>query len=173
MWSVNLRQRSRFLPFIMATCLSLVIAGCLRPMYGGAGGQQLRQDLAAIKVEPIPDRIGYYLGSELRFALNGGGSEYEPKYRLLISMTQKLQTPLIDTVSGRATSGTVIVDANYQLIAVSDSKPIARGVAFATVTYDRTSQRFANLRAQRDAEIRAARALAEQIRVRLIGALSE
>ena len=31
--------------------------------------------LAAIKVEPIPERVGHYLGNELIFAFNGTGSE--------------------------------------------------------------------------------------------------
>lgn len=153
----------------LAAALSL--AGCFRPMYGGATGQQLRQNLSAIHIEPIPARLGHYLASELRFALNGTGSEIEPKYRLHISINQKLQTPLIDTISGRATSGTVVIDARYRLIPVGAKEPVTQGVAFTNVSYDRSSQRFANLRAQRDAEIRAAKTLAEQIHVRLASAL--
>jgi LPS-assembly lipoprotein len=49
---------------------------------------------------------------------------------------------------------------------------VATGSAFAVTSYERSSQRFANLRAARDAEIRSARALAEQIRVRLAADLA-
>ena len=41
-----------------------------------------------------------------------------------------------------------------------------------TASYDRTSQRFANIRAARDAEIRDAKALADQIRTRIMAALA-
>ena len=44
------------------------------------------------------------------------------------------------------------------------------GVAFTAATYDRSSQRFANIRAARDAEIRDAKALADQIRTRVAAA---
>lgn len=172
MLSADPNGRFRSMPIITACCLALLTAGCLRPLYGGPQGQQLRADLAAIKIDPIPDRIGYFLASELRFALNGTGGDVSPKYRLTIKINQKLQTPLIDTISGRATSGTVVVDANYSLIPSGQKEAIAQGTAFTIVTYDRTSQRFANLRAQRDAELRAARVLAEQIHVRLASALS-
>jgi LPS-assembly lipoprotein len=80
---------------------------------------------------------------------------------------QRIQAPLVDTVSGRATSGMLIVDADYRLLPIAGGPPVASGVAFVTASYDRTSQRFANLRAARDAEIRSARSLADQIRTRL------
>ncbi|MFN3890018.1 MAG: LPS assembly lipoprotein LptE [Beijerinckiaceae bacterium] len=136
-------------------------------MYGGSAGQALVQDLRGIKVEPIPDRIGHYLGNDLIFALNGTGEPVAPKYRLVVNVRQRVQAPLVDTVSGRATSGMLLVDADYRLLPVAGGPAVASGVAFVTASYDRSSQRFANLRAARDAEIRAARSLAEQIQTRL------
>ena len=153
--------------------LSLALGGCLRPMYGGPGGQQLRSDLGAIDVQEVPGRLGYYLARDLRFALNGTGSQVTPRYRLKISLNQKVQTPLIDTISGRASSASIIIDAAYSVIPVGGSEPVAKGVAFTTVSYDRTSQSFANIRAQRDAEIRAAQVLANQIQVRVASAMAK
>jgi LPS-assembly lipoprotein len=66
----------------------------------------------------------------------------------------------------------LIVDADYRLLPIAGGAPAASGVAFVTASYDRTSQRFANLRAARDAEIRSARSLADQIRTRLAADLS-
>lgn len=163
-------------PALRATFVSLTLgvalAGCFQPMYGGPSGQALVQDLQAIKVEPIPERIGHYLANELTFALNGTGSTVQPRYRLVISVKQRVQAPLVDTVSGRATSGMLLVDADYRLLPVAGGPPVASGVAFVTASYDRTSQRFANLRAARDAEIRSARSLSDQIRTRLAADLS-
>jgi LPS-assembly lipoprotein len=157
---------------VVSILLAIPLSGCFQPMYGGPAGQALVEDFRAIKVEPIPDRIGHYLGNELIFLLNGSGSTVQPRYRLIIDLRQRVQAPLVDTVTGRATSGMVIVDADYRLLPIGGGPPIASGVAFTTASYDRTSQRFANLRASRDAEIRSARSLADQIRTRIAADLS-
>ncbi|MCC2098573.1 MAG: hypothetical protein KDJ29_16880 [Hyphomicrobiales bacterium] len=167
------RLPGRIVLLAAVTSLSLGLGGCLRPMYGGLAGQQLRSDLAAIDVQEIPGRLGYYLARDLRFALNGTGSRITPRYNLKISISQNVQTPLIDTISGRASSATIVIDAAYTVTAVGGTEPVAKGVAFTAVSYDRTSQSFANIRAQRDAEIRAAKVLADQIQVRIASVMSK
>ena len=167
---ISLSRRSLLRGAVLVSAFGL--AGCLQPMYGGVAGGQLRADLAAIKVEPIPHRVGHYLANELGFLLNGSGSEETPKYRLVITVREKIQSPLVDSITGRATSGTLLVDADYRLIPSGQEAAIIEGTAFATASYDRSSQRFANLRAARDAEIRAAKVLAEQIQLRLATALA-
>ena len=157
---------------IVAVC-ALALSGCLRPLYGGGAGQPLQQELAAIAVDPIPKRIGYYLARDLRFALNGSGSEVTPRYRLKVTIKQNVQTPLVDTISGQASSATIAIDASYRLYPSGRTEPLTEGVAFTAVSYDRTSQSFANIRAQRDAEIRAAKTLASQIQVRIASALAK
>ena len=153
---------------------SLALGGCLQPMYGqfAEGGPGLQRELQAIAVEPIPDRIGHYLGDDLIFDLNGTGSHVTPKYRLFVTLNETVQTPLIDTVSGRASSATVVTNAVYRLVAADTGLPITNGTAFVFKSYDRTSQRFADLRAARDAEIHDAKQLSDQLRIRLAAALS-
>jgi LPS-assembly lipoprotein len=51
--------------------------------------------------------------------------------------------------------------------AASDAVPLAKGFVVSLSDYDRSSNRFANVRAARDAEIRNAKNLAEQIRSRI------
>ena len=127
----------------------------------------LQNELQAIAIEPIPDRIGHYLGDDLVFDLNGTGSHVPPKYRLFVNLTEGVQTPLIDTVSGRASSATVVINANYRLVTSDTGLPLTRGTAFVFKSYDRTSERFANIRAARDAEIQDAKQLSDQLRIRL------
>ena len=52
---------------------------------------------------------------------------------------------------------------------IATNKPVVNGQAFARVSYDipGTEQRFARVRALRDAENRAASVIAEQIKSRL------
>lgn len=156
---------------ILSLGLALCLGGCFQPLYGGAGGAELQADLAAISIDPINDRLGHYLGDELIYALNGTGSQVAPKYRLTVVLKEHVQTPLLDTVSGRATAATVGVDANYRLVSEAGGTTIAEGTAFAAASYDRTFNNFANTSAARDAEVRDAKTLADQIRTRLASAL--
>jgi LPS-assembly lipoprotein len=153
--------------------LALPLGGCnVAPLYGGAAGAELQSDLAAIAIDPIPQRLGHYLGDDLIFALNGTGSHVTPKYRLTITAAERVQTPLINTFSGgQATAATVAVDANYKLTSVAGDRIIAQGTAFTAASYDRTSNNFANTSAAGDAEIRDAQTLAEQIKARIATAL--
>ncbi|MDB5532335.1 MAG: hypothetical protein JWO28_650 [Hyphomicrobiales bacterium] len=162
---------------IAAVCAAAgFLGGCFQPMYGGVGGGQLVSELQAIKVEPIPERLGHYLGNELIFNLNGTGSSPAPKYRLIVTARERVSSPLVDTVTARATSGTVLIDAEYKLYRepyTDGDKPIIEDVAVAAESYDRTSQRYANLRAARYAEIQNAKVLADQIRTRLAISLAK
>ncbi len=108
---------------------SLALGGCLAPMYGqfAEGGPGLQTDLQGIAIEPIPDRIGHYLGDDLVFALNGTGSHPTPKYRLFVTLNEAVQTPLIDTVSGRASSATVVINAVYKLEDFVTGLPVTHG----------------------------------------------
>ena len=166
------RIASRTANLVGVIVLGASLAGCLQPLYGGVEGIELRNQMAAIAIEPIPERLGHYLANELRFSLNGNGSSVVPRYRLFISPRERVQSPVIDTISGRATAGTIVVDAEYRLVSVSGGAPIAEGVVFSAASYDRTNQRFANIRAARDVEIRDAKALADQIQTRLATSLS-
>jgi LPS-assembly lipoprotein len=151
--------------------LGLPLAGCLQPLYAPAGvgfdSAPLAAELQSIQVDEIPQRLGHYVRNELIFGLNGTGSQPPPRYRLMVTLRERVQTPILDTVTGRATSATVIVDAEYRLVTVPQEIELTKGVAFNVASYDRFSNRFSNVRAARDAEIRNARVIAESIRTRV------
>ncbi|MCW2315834.1 LPS-assembly lipoprotein [Rhodoblastus acidophilus] len=156
---------------------SLLLGGCVQPLYmsSAVGGGAVGDELQAIKVEPIPDRLGHYLTNELISQLNGSGSNVPPKYRLVVTLNERVSTPTINTFTGQAEAGAITVDASYQLFPVAGGtdKPMASGSVSQFVAYDRTSQRLSNVRAARDAEIRNARTIAEQIRTRVAIALTK
>ena len=166
-WSNGIRA-------IGALTLLPLLAGCVQPLYGALGAGVLERELQAIKIEPIPDRFGHYVEKELLFAFNGSGEVVQPKYRLVVTLKQRIQAPVIDTVTSRATSATVVGDADYQLFDLNGSveKPLLSGVAFSVAGYDRFSQRIANVRAARDAEIRDAKVIADQIRTQISARLA-
>lgn len=159
-----------------ALLLPLALGGCLRPLYGPtASGQPLAAAMAAVDVEPIQtatgqERLGHYLRSELVFNLDGSGQPAPKRYRLAMTVSERVQTPIVNSVTGRADSATIIVAVAYKLSG-DGGRSVAEGTAQSTASYDRTSQRFASVRAARDAEIRLARVLADQIRTRLATAM--
>jgi len=155
-----------------ALCLALALGGCFQPIYAtqtvtGAPGSSLRGELQAIAIDPVQGRFGHYLTQELRFLLNGTGDQPIPRYRLAITFSQTGQTALVDTVTGRATANSLSVRADYKLLPIMGGAPVTEGYVISLADYDRGSNRFANVRAARDAEIRNAKTLADQIRTRL------
>ena len=132
--------------------------------------------LAQIQVLPVQsaankERMGHYLRSELIFDLDGSGQPPPKRYKLTILLRDSASSPIVDAATGRALSSTLNADAEYILTNFDGSQTIEKGTAIASATYERTAQRFAAVRAARDAEIRAAKLLAEQIRTRISAAL--
>jgi LPS-assembly lipoprotein len=154
-----------------AALLTAGLAGCIQPLYAPVDGYDVAAELRAVAIDPIPERLGHYLHNELILAFDGTGGGAPVKYRLVVTPKERVLTPLVDTFSGRANSASVEVDAEYKLIPEGGGEPLASGVAQSNVNYDRSAQRFANIRAARDSEIRLAKLLADQIRTRVAAKL--
>lgn len=165
----TLRLPRRAVAAGLALSAALLLAGCIQPLYKPlANGTDVAAEMRAIKVEPVRDRFGHYLANELIFALNGTGSQEAPKYQLVMTFTQTQRTPILDTVTGRADAATVFASVNFTLLTTgAEPHEVLKGTATASAGYDRSAQRFANIRAARDAEIRLAKVLADQIRTRI------
>ena len=149
------------------------LSGCFQPLYGEAAHPGLVEDLRAIEVAPIPNRVGHYLAEDLIADLNGTGqTTSQPKYRLVVTISLGTQTPTVNSEINVATSATVTGDASYTLIKVDGGSVVLQGTASEAAAYDRTTQRYADLRAARDAEIRIARAISSEISLRLATALA-
>ena len=151
----------------MVVGLALCLSACeVRPLYGPTTmGVPLADELKAIEIPPIPDRVGHYVRNELIFAFNGTGSQTTPaRYRLDVKLKEHVQSPIINTVTGRATSATVFMDAEYKLTALATRKEVTSGTLMQIASYDRFSNRLSNVRAARDGEIRDAKTIADEIK---------
>jgi LPS-assembly lipoprotein len=156
-----------------ALVMALGLGGCFQPLYGEASHPGLVENLRAIEVAPIKDRIGHYLGDDLISNLNGSGETPAAKYRLTVTVAQSAQTPIVESQINAATAATVIGKATFTLTKIDGGAVVYRGEATSAAVYDRTLQSFANLRASRDAEIRLARSLASEIELRVAAALGD
>ena len=157
----------------LASVAVLAGGGCLRPLYGPtASGIPLSRALASIEVAPVhtstgQERLGHNLRSELIFDLDGSGTTSEKRYRLALDASESVQVTTTDTLTGRADAAFLNVSVKYTLTSNDGSRPVATGIARATATYFRDPQRFASVRAARDAEVRASKLIADDIKQRL------
>ncbi|MBB4038927.1 LPS-assembly lipoprotein [Microvirga flocculans] len=175
MSSLNLKGLARV---ALVAGLSLGLSACFRPLNGPtASGQSLQTELASIDVPEVEwpqglENAGHYLRSELIYALNGSGSDTPKRYRLDLALRETKTSPVVDSEIGTASSVIVGGTLSYTLTSLDGKTVITRGTATAAASFDRFTQRFANIRAGRDAEIRLARDLAGQVKTRLAATLA-
>jgi len=152
---------------------ALPLGGCFQPLYGEAAHPGLTAEMRAIAVAPINDRIGHYLGDDLIADLNGTGAAVEPKYRLTVTTSIGNQTPTVSSQIQAANAATVTGTADYTLTPAGGGDAVLTGQAKAVSVYNRGEERFANLRAERDSEIKIAKSLAEEIELRIAAYLGD
>lgn len=152
-----------------------LIGGCtVRPMlatttndFGTTEGVQL----SSVTVAQVGTRQAQEVRNHLIFLLHGGAAQpATAKYRLDLAVTYQVQSTVqIQSSDGinEPTAGTVQMTGSYALVDTATSNVVARGTQEVTASFDRPLQEFAVLRAERDAENRAARELAEFIRLSL------
>jgi LPS-assembly lipoprotein len=158
---------------LAAILFAATAASCMfQPMYAQTplfgSGSSLNDALRDVDVARIEGRIGNELRNDLIYELTGGeGNRTNAPYRLTLVAEVTSFNPVVDNQSGRSLSNIISFDITYKLHDVVQNRVVLTEQALARVSIDASQQRFANLRARRDAENRAAKIAAEQIRARL------
>jgi len=137
-----------------------------------AGGGSV---LSSVSVEPVDTRVAQQVRNRLIFLIGGGGSGQPPAYSTALNVNSNARGLLrVDAPQGdvNITAQRVTVTGSLTLTRIADGAVIAEETRSATASFDNTRQEFANIRALRDAEDRAARALAEQLRIVIATALA-
>ena len=144
------------------------LAACgFRPLYGPqAGYDQSLEEFASISIAPIPDRIGQILRNELRDRLTPRGVPRSPRYRLAIVMGQTKEGLAFEK-DETVTRFNLVVRATYQLVDVETGTVLTSGAARSVAAFNVVLSEFANIAAEADAESRTAKAVGEDIWVRL------
>lgn len=152
---------------VLCAALTGCGSGGFKPMYAAsADGSRLSSKLRQVSITTIPGRVGQILRNELKFETTGGGNELAPKYRLDIALTERLVSTLVDA-QGESLSQVYSIDAQFTLFDSKTQKPVLNGTSFGRAGFERVSSVFANVRSREDAESRAARTVAKDIRIRL------
>ena len=168
------RTAGAFAPFAKLLMVAAVVAasalsGCnVRPMYGSfSGANTVIEDLEQIEVAAATDRLGQQIRNELVYGFSSTVEPAAPRYRLEMTINRSVGRVGIKQVTGTPTSSVLTVTASFALLDISTGEKLTSGNSFANVSFDYSNQRFANVRAERDAEDRAAVVIAQDIRTRV------
>lgn len=174
--SPRVRQLARF---AMTVAIAGLAAGCFQPLYASrsiTGGSAVAEQLRGVELAPIPtqnaspaQRIAAELRNALIFELTGGAPAGAPTHRLSLSLVPVAQQVIVDITTSRPDVEQTGVNATYSLTEIATGKVVLTGQTFSRVSYDNPGQeqRFARARGRRDAENRATKVIAEDIRSRL------
>jgi LPS-assembly lipoprotein len=168
----------RLIRLLAALALAGLTAGCFQPLYGekAAGGSGVGDKMSTVEVAPVVapngtrlSRVSGEVRNELMYALTGGGGAGTPSYRLEIKLDSSLRSVIVDINTARTDVQNYGIDAVYTLVEVGTGKKVVTGSTFSRVSYNipGQEQRFAGDRGLRDAENRAAKVIADNIRLRL------
>jgi LPS-assembly lipoprotein len=178
-WLENRAALGRAFRLAAAIAVAGLGAACFQPLYGDrpvTGSHDIRARLAAIEVIQIPalqgtpeERIAVEIRNALLFDLTGGEGSVSPTHRLNMRMSTGKSALIVDVSTGRTEAEVTSIDVSYTLTELATEKVVMNGTTFSRVSSDvpGQQQRFARARAQRDAENRAAKVVAEQVRNRL------
>jgi LPS-assembly lipoprotein len=169
----------KYLRAVAALAVAALAAGCFQPLYGErspTGGQILRDQLSAVDVLQIDApkgtdeaRLAVEIRNALLYDFTGGGYAAPPTHRLRVSISSTRASIIVDVNTSRPDIENYGINATYSLAEIATGKVVVTGQTFSRVSYDipGQQQRFARLRGLRDAENRAAKVIADNIRSRL------
>jgi LPS-assembly lipoprotein len=152
---------------------ALALAGCgFQPLYGTtANGSRVAEVMSGVAITPIPGRVGQRVRNELIFENTGGGEAAPSQYRLDIIVKESVTDELVRQ-SGDSVGQVYQLTATFKLVNVANGQVMLEGGAMSRAAFERFQQVYSNVRARYDAENRAARTVAESIKVRVAAFLS-
>ena len=168
---------SRSFGLVLAATAALFVVGCtdgsgFRPVYGSMGvSATVDAKLAQVEMGTIPGRVGQRIRNELIFQSTGGDRAAPTTYRLEVVIKESLTSTLVEK-DGDALSQIYNLDANFRLINIADNRVLMQGTSFGRAGFERYASVLANVRGKEDAENRAAKTVATDIKGRLAAFLS-
>ena len=130
--------------------------------------------LRSIEIADPNSRFDQLVRNELQFTTSGGPEKTgDLPYTLTLNTSKSIRSVGISDVDFGPRAFFITISSKYILRDARLAAPIAQGSQQGTASYDRVDQEFANIRSERDAEIRAAKAAALRIRHALALALEK
>jgi len=173
---VTMSRRSLVRGFaaLLAAAPGLTACGSdgLHPLYGAsASGAGAQARLAQLDVAPIPGRVGQRIRNELIFQATGGGAGPQATHRLEVVLTESVLTTLVK-IDGDSLGQIYAIQAAFRLVSFKDKAVVLQGTSHARASFERFAAIYSNVRAREDAENRAARTVADDLKTRIATYLS-
>lgn len=151
----------------LALAAVLAVSGCgYQPLYGPYAPANTAEELAAVRVNLIEDRLGQMLRNNLLFRMNRQGQPKAPEYELEVRLQESRQNLALRR-DETATRANLTVRAYYELRLVGQERPLFTGRSESINSFNIVRSEFATLAAERDARERAAQQLSDDITTRL------
>lgn len=148
--------------FVVLSCAALGACG-FEPLHAARGGGA--GNLAAIRIDPIPERSGQILRNHLLDRLTPRGQPRNAEYTLRIRLQEPRQTLALrrdDVISRAGYSAT----ATFELVD-SVGRRVAGGTASYSTDYEVTNSEFATLMSLQSAHERVLELVSDDIRSQL------
>jgi LPS-assembly lipoprotein len=165
----------------LGVCLAAslaALAGCgdagFRPLYAPTvSGATASERLKEVDFALIPGRVGQRIRNDLIFESTGGGGgkTSAPQYRFEVVVRETVTSTFVD-IKGQVSGAVYSVEAAFRLIDAKQKKVVFQGTSHARAPFERFDSIYSNVRAREDAENRAARTIAEDLKTRLSAYLS-
>jgi LPS-assembly lipoprotein len=155
----------RKLTLIVVVAVALVLQGCAaRPLYGThSDGKSVALAMSGISVDEQKLRAGQLVRNDLISSFGNSGSS---RYILRLKPVEKSRQ-ISSQSSLKLDRYRYTLNVAYELADSTSGAAVASGNSFSNVSYDTVEQPISDLRAADNARERAAREVAEDIRLRL------
>lgn len=154
--------------FASALGISLALGSCgWAPLYADRETGPSDEELRAIRVAPIAERIGQKLALGLRESLNPSGDQTQQRYLLRVTL-RTVRADLGVQTQGLGTRGRLDAYANFALADSRGSAELLSGTSHVSESFDILANEYSNVVAEEDARTRAVEELRRDIIARLI-----
>jgi LPS-assembly lipoprotein len=143
----------------------LALAGCgFEPLYGERS-RVVDPELAAVRVEPIPERVGQLLAVSLRDSFNPDGQRVDTKYRLTVTLNV-IRREIGIRLDATASRLQLEMSAAW-ILSDTAGRALASGTSRSATSFDITDDQYANLVAEQDGRARMVRDVSDELRTRV------
>lgn len=164
-----IKPSRRGLALAVVLGMAALAGGCFQPLYSeytaSTVGGSVKGALRSIEFAELKGLIGHYLRNELVFEFDGGNEpDAQKTLKFDSALAESVEVVTVDYANGRADSAVLVATATWKVTRIGSGEVVSSGTTSVREAYERSSQRFATVRAARDAQIRAAKNLAGLIR---------
>jgi LPS-assembly lipoprotein len=150
-----------------ALTLPAALAGCgWEPLYADRETGLADEELRAIRVRPIAERIGQRLETALRSSLNPSGQPVPARYALNVTLSVSKGSLGVQS-QGLGTRGDVNVTANYVLTDLKTGTQLQTASVHTAESFDIQANGYSTVVAQDDAFTRTVEEMRREIIARL------